>query len=438
MLKNTNVIGLHSDDFSILPTAKSFHQQLLSNIANAKQRIYIVALYLQEDEAGQSVLQALFDAKKSNPSLDVKVIVDHHRAIRGLIGEKAHGGNREWYQKIAQGYETPIDVLGVAIKPKELFGVLHLKGMVFDDEVLYSGASINNVYLHVGERYRLDRYFSLQSKSLADSIVNFINAAFILNGTHTDLLAPALPSKPEVTKLSKRTRRLVQKNRYQAKESERSSLAVTPLLGLGRRKNLLNQRIVQLIRSSQTNVCLYTPYFNLPRRLTKEVVNAMKRGVAITIVVGDKRANDFFIPEDKPFSFIGIVPYIYETILARFVKRYQSFIDKGLLDIRLWRHESNSFHLKGINVDHREYLLTGSNLNPRAWLLDIENGLLLEDKQGLLTQAFAQEHEAICQHTTLLRHFEQLESIDDYPEQPRRLIKRVKMAKVDRLLKRLL
>jgi len=438
MLENSHVIGLNASDFAILPTAKSFHQQLLSAIAGAKHRIYIIALYLQEDDAGRSVLNALFDAKQRNPNLDIKVIVDHHRAIRGLIGEKAHGGNRQWYREVASNYNETIEIYGAAIKPKELFGVLHLKGMVFDDDVVYSGASINNVYLHVGDRYRLDRYFTVKSKMLADSIVNFIDKAFIHSGTHTNLLAHELPSKAEVNKLSKRTRRLIQKNQYTFDSAAMSSISLKPLLGLGRRKNLLNQATCQLIKSSQSSVCLYTPYFNLPRRLTKEVVAAMKRGVAVTVIVGDKRANDFFIPEGKPFSFIGVVPYIYETILARFVKRYQSFIDKGLLDIRLWKHDDNSFHLKGINVDQCRYLLTGSNLNPRAWQLDIENGLLLEDEQGILAEAFAQEHAAICQHTQPLLHFSQLDEISDYPEQPRRLIRRVKMAKVDRLLKRLL
>ena len=34
------------------------------------------------------------------------------------------------------------------VQTRELFGVLHLKGFVIDDCVIYSGASLNNVYLH--------------------------------------------------------------------------------------------------------------------------------------------------------------------------------------------------------------------------------------------------------------------------------------------------
>ena len=47
---------------------------------------------------------------------------------------------------------------GVPINTREVFGVLHIKGFVFDDTVLYSGASINNVYLQQQDKYRYDRY----------------------------------------------------------------------------------------------------------------------------------------------------------------------------------------------------------------------------------------------------------------------------------------
>lgn len=36
------------------------------------------------------------------------------------------------------------------------------------------------------------------------------------------------------------------------------------------------------------------------------------------IIVGDKTANDFYIPEDQPFKIIGALPYLYEINLRRF------------------------------------------------------------------------------------------------------------------------
>ena len=55
--------------------------------------------------------------------------------------------------------------------------------------------------------------------------------------------------------------------------------------------------------------------------------------------------------------------------------------------VRLWRDGDNTYHLKGVWVDDRYILLTGNNLNPRAWRLDAENGLLIYDpQQQLLAQ----------------------------------------------------
>ncbi|MEB0284726.1 hypothetical protein, partial [Sphingomonas sp. 10B4] len=60
------------------------------------------------------------------------------------------------------------------VQTRELFGVLHLKGFVIDDSVIYSGASLNNVYLHKFDKYRHDRYLILQSTALANCMQLFI------------------------------------------------------------------------------------------------------------------------------------------------------------------------------------------------------------------------------------------------------------------------
>lgn len=49
-------------------------------IASAKQRICIVALYLEQDDGGKGILNALYEAKRQRPELDVRVLVDlRHR-----------------------------------------------------------------------------------------------------------------------------------------------------------------------------------------------------------------------------------------------------------------------------------------------------------------------------------------------------------------------
>jgi CDP-diacylglycerol--serine O-phosphatidyltransferase len=65
-------IAVAADQFQVLNSAKDFKSRILSLIAGATQRIYLIALYLQDDEAGREILSALYAAKQRNPALDIK------------------------------------------------------------------------------------------------------------------------------------------------------------------------------------------------------------------------------------------------------------------------------------------------------------------------------------------------------------------------------
>lgn len=129
------------------------------------------------------------------------------------------------------------------------------------------------------------------------------------------------------------------------------------------------------------------PYFNLPALLVRNIIYLLRQGKQVEIIVGDKTANDFYIPEDQPFKIIGALPYLYEINLRRFLSRLQRYVDTGQLIVRLWKDGDNSYHLKGMWVDEEWQLVTGNNLNPRAWRLDLENAILIHDpKQEMREQ----------------------------------------------------
>jgi CDP-diacylglycerol--serine O-phosphatidyltransferase len=74
------------ESIQVLPDAKAYRACLFERIRTATRRIVIVALYLQEDEAGQEVLDALYQAKAARPGLEITIVVDWFRARRGLLG----------------------------------------------------------------------------------------------------------------------------------------------------------------------------------------------------------------------------------------------------------------------------------------------------------------------------------------------------------------
>ena len=429
-------LPISADNVRCLLTTKAFKTELFQQINSATKRIYIAALYLEADDAGEEVLDALYQAKENHPSMDITVCIDFHRAQRGLIGaEKGGDTNTTWYQKVAALKGRGVKIIGLPVKRKELFGVQHLKGFIFDNVVFYSGASINNIYLHQQERYRFDRYWLITDNALADSMVDYIQQVIINSEAVVELNAPVVPKFNEFKKEHKNLSRNLKLSGYRFDPIECNGLAVRPLTGIGTKKNLLNKVIRAIFHSTEKELILFTPYFNLPTALSRDISALLKRKVNITIVVGDKTANDFYIPEDKPFKTISALPYLYEVNLRNFAKKHHTSILQGHLKLHLWKHDSNSFHLKGIYSDQRFSLLTGHNLNPRAWRLDLENGLLIDDPEQKLSTQFNEELSNILSHTRLIESYRDIDDMAMYPDKVKQLISRLKRVKADRIIK---
>ncbi|MGR6862676.1 CDP-diacylglycerol--serine O-phosphatidyltransferase [Aliivibrio salmonicida] len=439
-LSKLPVLSQNPENIKILHTAADFRYELLKQIENAQQRIYIVALYLEDDDAGREIFTAIYEAKQKKPSLEVNVLVDWHRAQRGLIGAEKSDGNAALYREFSEKYKHPINVLGVPVRNKEVFGVLHLKGFIFDDTIVYSGASLNDVYLAYNEKYRFDRYHVFNNSFLANSMVSFIKKTLIASPAVNCLSQQIRPETKSLKPAIKELRKQLELTNYQFTPQMRKSgeVGITPLVGLGRKGNKLNNHIVLLLASATSEITICTPYFNFPKPIAKELKKALRRGVKVTIIVGDKTANDFYISPEEEFRTIAGLPYLYEINLRNFAKANETSIANRKLSLHLWKHGKNSFHLKGMWVDNEYTLITGSNLNPRAWKLDLENGLLLQDPEKLLVKDKQNELDVILEHTQLIGSYKQIDKLDSYPIDVKRLIKRIKRIKADHILNQIL
>ncbi|MGP1958872.1 MAG: CDP-diacylglycerol--serine O-phosphatidyltransferase [Arsenophonus sp. NC-CH8-MAG3] len=418
---------------------ESFRKALLESIINAQRYIYIIALYFEYDDAGQDILNALYQAKMARPELDIKIMVDWHRAQRIRIGANARATNADWYYQMAIAHPgLSIATFGIPINKREALGVLHLKGFIFDDTVIYSGASINNIYLQQHKRYRYDRYHILANIQLAATMKRFIDQSLLSSPAIQRLDQAHRPRNTQIKSLIKQFRHNLKKCHYQLKNNATNKeLAVTPLIGLGK-KSELNKAITNLMHSTEKKMIICTPYFNLPTILTKIISNLLCDGKQIEIIIGDKTANDFYLPPEEPFKIISTLPYLYEINLRRFVCRLQHFVDKQQLIIRLWKDGKNSYHLKGIWIDDNWQLITGNNLNPRAWRLDLENAILIHDPKKVLLQQKNKELKCITTNTNIVNHYQEIENIQRYPVKVKNLIRRLRRIRVDRLIRRIL
>lgn len=423
----------------ILAGPEAFRALLLERIATARRRIILATLYLQDDPGGREIMDALYAAHRARPELVIQVLVDLHRARRGLIGKQKSPGNAAMYQDYAARFGPGVRVLGVPVQTRELFGVMHLKGFIIDDNVLYSGASLNDPYLARNGRYRLDRYHVLESRPLADTMAELLGRTLLASPALQPLDQPRTPGRSPLGSVVRTFRRELRSARYSFTGLPRpaGSVAVTPLVGFGAH-NELNETLVALLESARERLLIYTPYFNLPGPVRRALTRQLAQGRTLTLVLGDKVASDFYIPPREPFKMIGLLPYLYEANLRRFAKTHRAAIASGQLNIHLWRHGDNSFHAKGLFLDEGLAVLTGNNLNPRAWTLDLENGLVIQDPEGLLREAWSREQAGILAHTTRLADFHDLETPACYPLPVQKALKRLTRTTLDRLVFRLL
>jgi CDP-diacylglycerol---serine O-phosphatidyltransferase len=358
--------------------------------------------------------------------------------IQPLIGA-ASNTNADWYCRMAQenpGVDVP--VYGVPINTREALGVLHFKGFIIDDSVLYSGASLNDVYLHQHDKYRYDRYHLIRNRKMSDIMFEWVTQN-IMNGRGVNRLDDVnRPKSPEIKNDIRLFRQELRDAAYHFQgDADNDQLSVTPLVGLGK-SSLLNKTIFHLMPCAEQKLTICTPYFNLPAILVRNIIQLLREGKKVEIIVGDKTANDFYIPEDEPFKIIGALPYLYEINLRRFLSRLQYYVNTDQLVVRLWKDDDNTYHLKGMWVDDKWMLITGNNLNPRAWRLDLENAILIHDPQLELAPQREKELELIREHTTIVKHYRDLQSIADYPVKVRKLIRRLRRIRIDRLISRIL
>ena len=85
---------------------------------------------------------------------------------------------------------------------------------IIDDKVLYSGASLNDVYLQRHQRYRLDRYHLIQSRTLADSMATVLTGFFRSSAAVHPLDTGDTPKTPAIRSAIIRFRRALGKARH--------------------------------------------------------------------------------------------------------------------------------------------------------------------------------------------------------------------------------
>lgn len=439
--KHSRAIQVNPQQLDILLTPENFRTQLLQALSSATTRIYASVLYWENDFMGNAVLDALISAIQQKPDLEINIFVDYHRARRGRYGEASTQTNLDWYQEIITKWPS-IHIFSIPINSREVFGVLHVKGIVVDDTVFYTGASINNVYLAHENNYRLDRYYTIQNSVIADSFADFMQQYFIANGNYQISNYSNVLTKKEIKNYRNRLKRRASYNLRKSTKDDPSqhklnTVAIHPIFGVGAR-NRLNALIHELLLQAQEKIVLSTPYFNFPKRLRRDLRRALDKGIQVEIIVGAKEANDFFIHDINQFSTSGIIPYVYEMNLKRFLKQFAYYLKNDLLTVHTWRAGQNTFHAKGMWFDNNHMILSGNNLNPRSYRLDAENALIFHYADANFQQNITAELAFLKKNTKRLHSYQEIDNFVDYPKKVQKTIRKLSRIQLIRIAKYIL
>ena len=398
---------------STLPDGLEMLNYIKNGVENASKRVVISLLYIENDDVGRDFVQHIFQVKKQNPNLSIEVHLDNARARRGRTDCPQDHGIFPVVQEISQQMGIPSEGIFHFVRSKgsEAARVAHMKGIVIDDEVLYSGASISEKYCGNGPDSRLDTYAFLRgSKALASFLVDQIR-----NGSSANI--------------------------QQCMHTNLGKMTISGGEGQG---SGTNQYIAEVIRAAEKQIFLATPYFNPTKQLQQMLRQAMEKGVCVWVLTGEKHTNDWWTdPADRIASvkrmlagrgrnmlnspkdlinefkiiLVGLLgpyaPYFYERQLALFAQHHQDYIDAGLLKIHLWEDRNRSFHAKWLQTD-KHVVLTGHNFNARGEHRDAENAIGIEHNGAQDLGDILGQRDRLLLHSRAIQSFQDILSINDY------------------------
>lgn len=368
------LLPICAKNISILKEPSSFYEFLLNKNREARRRVALSSLYIGSGAKERALLQALCDNLNRNPEMIVNISLDFNRAKR----IDNHGSSSVSVLQDILVYDTVTlnliktsrstsliqRILSRFDKWNELTSTYHSKLLVYDNDVMFTGANLSSIYF---ER-RKDRYvFIRNSRLLSDYVYTFLDKL--------NFSAPSLAETIEA-----------HNNKYLGKLDECTSNQnvdsyILPLCqhgpsGIHHCDDFL--RFLEDILPQGAQLHMSSGYFN-PRLKLK-----LK-----SVLVPSEQANGFY----NGAGLVGFVPRIYSALL----KKYKDL--NPSCSINLFKKPGWSFHAKGLWIDGIDditiHMIGSSNFNWRSSTRDFEIQFVIITKDEDLKRALSEERQKL-------------------------------------------
>ncbi|RLN92603.1 hypothetical protein DYB28_010991 [Aphanomyces astaci] len=413
--ESTPSFPLDGSDVTILHSPSDFYNQLLHNIRHATTRISISSLYIGNDALSRELVQALHDACKATPSLEVSIVLDYSRGQRGGPTSSvavltplldAFPSNVSLHL-----YRVPqLDRWGFLPPPfDETIGVSHTKVYLCDDTLIMSGANLSGDYF----TQRQDRYMQLHNADLAGFYHTFVK--IVTDHAHHVQLVPSAtasvssnhttPSEdrsplttsvvPPATSHVDFASALLSLQDYQPTTPRwtTTTMAIPTIqfspLDILHDEDTLSHVLHRLPASSQIDIA--SGYLNFPPFLIRLLAD---RAFHLDVVTAAPSANGFF----NGNGIKGALPMAYSLIEAEFYDRFAT----SQLTLREFNRDGWTFHAKGMWIQHQDEALTvvgSSNFGQRSYGRDLESQVFLYTTDATLQSKLKDEYSRLTQHS---------------------------------------
>ncbi|XP_043207294.1 CDP-diacylglycerol--glycerol-3-phosphate 3-phosphatidyltransferase, mitochondrial-like isoform X2 [Amphibalanus amphitrite] len=392
--KECPVFQLNGSQVEVLTDPADFYQFLVEGCHRAKRRIIFSSLYLGNGPKSLELLSALSESLERCPDLEVRVLLDCLRGSRGHTGSPS---SRHLLAPLVRDhgercqvslYHTP--TLRSFIKwllPdrwNEVIGLQHMKVYIFDDDLVISGANLNDDYF----TQRQDRYMVFRGAAhLAEFYTQLVAAVsrFSLQLTADDQLklSPSWsvhPYQGDLSKFCELARAELEAvlagwRRSPPPPPAAADTWVLPTVNLAPVGIDLDERVTRrLLRADllKGDVHLATGYFNLTDANMAELSAGQPRPVSV--LCAHPEANGFLRAGDVS----GYIPAAYTYLLHRF---HAALPTDSSVTLHEYRRPGWTFH------------------SYRSSYRDLESQVVVVTKNAALRHALADERRKLYCHS---------------------------------------
>lgn len=353
--RNLPLIPIQSSRLSVLPDPKSFYNVILDKIDVSKHRVALSALYLGVGRREEIIVSKLRERLKTLDKMQVDIFLDKRRATRP---DHLGRSSMSILEPIATMIGVSINLVETRKKStlhsmidkfsrlNEIPSIYHTKMMIFDDDVLITGANLSELYFE----QRRDRYMVVEkSKILCDYLFKLLN---IFGQQKVNL-------KSEIDKLNSSISTFLDNSK------QISDTYIIPLVQFGSQKITADEDFLKhldRIRPKNSELFLSSGYLN-----PSDTVSSIRID---SILAASREANNF----SKGSGILQQIPNLYYAL-------YRDFLERHDCQFRLYNKPDWSFHAKGLWIEGMEdtslTVIGSSNYNYRSSKRDLEVQLVI-------------------------------------------------------------